>query len=165
MNNNKYYQLCWGLLLGLVCSVYHRSDSHAISENTSITFQPILHQENKYFCDQTQDHPILIGRSDLGNVEMIIFQHSLGESTPAQRCQVVAERFNNLVFSYLSWIRTPQGERVIIATKYEGVLFRSKDNIHLLFQLKQEDKVHDVLESLKGILSSQNNGSTKIIKL
>lgn len=163
--NNKYYQLCWGLLLGLTFFVCHRGGSQAISENPSITSQPILNQENKYFCDQTQDHPILTGRSDLGNVEMIIFQHPLGESTPAQRCQVVAERFNNLIFSYLSWIRTPHGERVIIATKYEGNLFRSKDNIHLLFQLKQEDKVHDVLESLNGILSSHYNGYKKIIKL
>ena len=163
--NKKYYQLCWGLLLGMLFCGFFRSDSQAVSLNLPIPFQLILNQENKYFCYQTQDHPILIGRSDLGNVEMIIFQHSLGESTPAQRCQVVAERFNNLVFSYLSWIRTPQGERVIIATKYEGVLFRSKDNIHLLFQLKQEDNVHYVLESLNGILSSNYNGSKKNLKL
>ncbi|MDJ0581642.1 COP23 domain-containing protein [Crocosphaera sp.] len=163
--NNKYYQLCWGLLLGVLFCGFFRSDSQAFSPNLPITSQLILNQENKYFCDQTQDHPILIGRSDLGNVEIIIFQNPLGDSTPAQRCQVVAERFNNLVFSYLSWTRTPQGERVIIATKYEGVLFRSEDNIHLLFELKEEDTVHDVLESLNGILSSNYNGSKKNIKL
>lgn len=116
-----------------------------MSENSSTTFQPILHQGNKYFCDQTQEDPILIGRSDLGNVKMIIFENSLGESTAEQRCQVIAEKFNNLGFSYLSWMRTPHEERVIIATKYEGNLFRSGDNIHLLFQLRQEDVVHDVL--------------------
>ena len=67
-------------------------------------------------------------------------------------------------------MRTSKGGRVIIAIKYEGDLFLSQDNIYLLLSLKQEDIVHDVLESLNGILSSsyqssRSKDSTKPVRL
>lgn len=162
MKNNKSTQLISLIALILLggCNIdSHLQNSIAAESTQTIPRNGILDQGTSFFCDQTMENPTIIARSDLGNVRVIVFKRNVGQWTASKRCSEVANRFMKFhkeqKLSYLTWARVPDGGgRVINIAKREGDLFRSAEFVDLLFTLKQDDQVHEILESLHGILSS-----------
>ncbi|NET57353.1 MAG: hypothetical protein F6K47_14655 [Symploca sp. SIO2E6] len=131
------------------------SIDHVTPANPS---EQILHQGTAYFCDEDKKLPTLVARSDLGNVPIIEFKTDFSELTSLERCREITKRLlkfhreKNL--RYLTWERLPNGGRVINVAQHEGDLFRSPEYVDLLFTLKPDDIVHEILEDLQGIASS-----------
>lgn len=162
MQNNKSTQLISLIALILLggCNINSHWQSSIVAKSTPVNpANEILDQDTSFYCDdKVAKHPTIIARSDLGNIPVIIFKASVGKWTAPKRCHEVANRLmkfhDKKKLAYLTWERQPGGGRVINIAKHEGDLFRSAEFVELLFMLKQDDQVHEILESLEGILSS-----------
>ena len=159
----RKYRFPFSIALAVaICTVFGgaialvRAKTIARSEPTDAGDR-ILRQSTAFFCDETSQPPALVARSDLGNARFIVFETSFGTATPLMRCREIAKRFVKLQekrnMGYLTWARVPGGQAIHVA-KHEGDLFRSPEHVDLLFSMKPEDKPHEILESLHGILST-----------